>query len=586
MPFQQQRHGHHERFRHMRLRQWQDDGLRRFLGVSRDFLVVATPGAGKTAFALLAAQAMMDRGEIGWITVVVPTDHLKGQWAKAAARQGIKLNPVFTNAKKRTAPDYDGVVTTYQSVAADPGVWDGMSNQPSRPCLVILDEVHHAGDSEHLAWGPALLTAFGGVHRRLMLSGTPFRTDAKPIPFLRYDEERRVIPDINYDYGMALQDQEVVRPVVFPALDGEARWRLASEHAVSRKLSETDPRTISHALSAALDPGKDWIPSVLRRANDELSLIRQDTPDIGGLVLASNRQHARAYAEILQEITDESATVVISDAPSASKRIFEFAANSSRWIVAVQMVAEGVDIPRLGVIVYATRTRTELFFRQVVGRCIRRRGDDDELCARVFIPTIQPLLDPAARIELTVQHVLRDEEDRVRTRQAVGESAAASENPPPALPRRLEVIGSSQSVHPYTINSGETFGEGILLNARRLGREAGLPASAEPSAIVRLMRLAGNRIGDGRPWPVVKEQTLAERKKELRAVVNRKVGHLAVLTRQPHRNIHLRLHSEFGEGNIEQATLDTLNERLILLDGWIDEAKSPGGQQGEIWPST
>ncbi|MEU1673844.1 DEAD/DEAH box helicase family protein [Streptomyces roseifaciens] len=569
----------------MRLRQWQDDGLRRFLGTNRDFLVVATPGAGKTAFALLAAQAMMDRGEIGWITVVVPTDHLKGQWAEAAARQGIKLNPAFANAKKATAPDYDGVVTTYQSVAADPRVWDRMANQPSRPCLVILDEVHHAGDSEHLAWGPALFLAFSGVHRRLMLSGTPFRTDAKPIPFLRYDEERRVIPDINYDYGMALQDQEVVRPVVFPALDGEARWRLASEHAVAKRLSETDPGTISHALSAALDPGKDWIPSVLRRANDELSLIRQDTPDIGGLVLATNQQHARAYATILQKITGESATVATSDAPSASKRIFEFASDSTRWIVAVQMVAEGVDIPRLGVIVYATRTRTELFFRQVVGRCIRRRGDGDELCARVFIPTIQPLLDPAARIELTVQHVLRDEEERVRSRHAVGESAGGSGNRPAALPRQVEVIGSSQSVHPYTINSGEAFGERILLNARRLGQEAGLPASTEPSAIVRLMRLAGNQIGDGRPWPVVKEQTLVERKKELRAVVNRKVGHLAVLTRQPHRNIHRRLHDAFGEDNIEQATVDTLNKRLVLLGGWIDEAKSKGGEQGEIWPS-
>ncbi|MEV6780383.1 DEAD/DEAH box helicase [Streptomyces syringium] len=557
----------------MRLRQWQDDGLRRFLGTNRDFLVVATPGAGKTAFALLAAQAMMDRGEIGWISTVVPTDHLKGQWASAADRLGIKLNPAFTNKRKKTAPDYDGVVTTYQSVAADPQVWAHMADQPGRPCLVILDEVHHAGDADHLTWGPALFTAFNNAHRRLMLSGTPFRTDAKPIPFLRYNEERCVIPDINYDYGMALQDQEVVRPVVFPALDGEARWRLASEHAMAKKLSETDPGTISHALSAALDPEKEWIPSALRRANDELSLIRQDTSDIGGLVLATNQKHARAYAEILQKITGEPATIATSDRPRASKNISDFTSGSSRWIVAVQMVAEGVDIPRLGVIVYATRTRTELFFRQVVGRCIRRRRDDDDLCARVFIPTIQSLLAPAARIEMTVQHVLRDEENRVRAHHVASRGDNNGENTDPSAAPRVEVIGSSQAVHQYTINSGEAFGEPVLLQARRLGQEAGLPASAEPSAIVRFMRLTGARIGDGKPWPAVKEQTLVEKKKELRIVINRKVGHLAALTRQPHRTIHRRLHDAFREANIEQATVETLNERLILLDNWIHGVK-------------
>lgn len=516
---------------------------------------------------------MMERGEIRWINVVVPTDHLKQQWAKAAARLGIKLNPAFTNSRKNTAPDYDGVVTTYQSVAADPGVWANMAHQPGRPCLVILDEVHHAGDADRLTWGPALFAAFNNAHRRLMLSGTPFRTDGKPIPFLRYDEERRVVPDVNYDYGMALQDQEVVRPVVFPALDGEARWRLALEHATAKKLSETDPRTISHALSAALAPEKEWIPSVLRRANDELSLIRQDTPDIGGLVLATNQKHARAYANILQEVTGEPATVATSDSRRASKDISEFTTGSSRWIVAVQMVAEGVDIPRLGVIVYATRTRTELFFRQVVGRCIRRRGDDDDLCARVFIPTIGPLLEPAARIEQTVRHVLRDEEESLRARHAAGDRDHNSDIPHAATPRTVEVIGSSEAIHPYTINSGETFGEPVLLHARRKGQEAGLPASSEPSALVRFMRLTGAHVADDKPWPVVREQPLVEKKKELRNVVNRKVGHLAAITRQPHRNIHRRLNDAFGEANIEQATVDTLNERMILLDSWIDGAK-------------
>ncbi|MFE6686049.1 DEAD/DEAH box helicase [Streptomyces sp. NPDC057743] len=558
------------------MRQWQDDGLRKFLGSNKDFLAVATPGAGKTAFALLAAQAMMDLGEISGIVTVVPTGHLKGQWAKAAARIGIQLDPDFKNAKKVAACDYDGPVTTYHAVAKNPQAWSdtvSMDSKSSRlyqaPYLVILDEVHHAGDSDNLSWGPALSEAFGGAYRRLMLSGTPFRTDAKPIPFLRYDENRRVVAGVNYDYGMALQDQEVVRPVVFPALDGEARWRFASEHASAKKLSETDANTVSHALAAALAPDKEWIPSALRRANDELSLIRQDVPDVGGLVVASNQKVARSYAAILEDITGEAVTVATSDCPRASKSIFDYSAGSSRWIVAAQMVAEGVDIPRLGVIVYASRIRTQLFFRQVVGRCIRRRGDNDDLCARVFVPSVQPILQFAAEIELTVKHVLRAEEDEVRRRHNRGESDCPADRT--RDPRTLEVIGSSESVHPFTINSGERYGEPLLLHARRLGQQAGLPVGTEPSSIVRLLRLNGTGIGDGRPWPAVAEQTLAERKKELRNIVNRKVGRLAVISKNPHRNIHRKLNSTFCEASIEHATVGTLNERLILLDRWIAE---------------
>ncbi|MFD6363804.1 DEAD/DEAH box helicase family protein, partial [Streptomyces roseolus] len=220
---------------YMKLRKWQEDGLRRFLGTTGDFLAVATPGAGKTTFAVQAAKAMIDRGEISNLIVIVPTAHLRGQWAKSAARSGIKLDSKFVNRSQELARDYDGVVATYQSVAASPLLWRKLACNPRKPSLIILDEVHHAGDAEHLAWGTALSEAFGDAYRRLSLSGTPFRSDAKPIPFLNYDAARRVVPDVNYDYGMALQDLEVVRPVAFPAMDGEARWRFASEHPMAQK---------------------------------------------------------------------------------------------------------------------------------------------------------------------------------------------------------------------------------------------------------------------------------------------------------------------------------------------------------------
>lgn len=548
---------------YMKLRKWQEDGLRRFLGTTGDFLAVATPGAGKTTFAVQAAKAMIDRGEISNIIVIVPTAHLRGQWAKSASRSGIKLDSVFVNRNQQVARDYDGVVATYQSVAANPLLWRKLACDPRRPSLIILDEVHHAGDAEHLAWGTALSEAFGDAYRRLSLSGTPFRSDSKPIPFLNYDAARRVVADVNYDYGMALQDLEVVRPVAFPAMDGEARWRFASEHPMAQKLSETDQSTIAAALKAALDPSGQWIPSVLLRAAEELELMRQDKEDCGGLVVATDQAAAHAYAEILRQQTGEQVDVAVSDDPAASKVIEKYAQGESKWLVAVQMVSEGVDIPRIGVIVYATRVRTEMFFRQVVGRCVRKQGDEDDMCARVFIPSISQLLGFAAAIERTVDAVLADEESKVRRTTAEGEAGQR------ILPRTTEVIGSSTAAHAFTINSGDAFEEAELLHARRLGQQAGLPPGTEPSAIARLLRLGGTSAKPGKaPEPEV-EQTLSERKTEVRNLIKRKVGQLSRMTRKPHSHIHAELNRAFGERSIDQATIDTLNERLVVLDRWI-----------------
>ena len=125
-------------------------------------------------------------------------------------------------------------------------------------------------------------------------------------------------------------------------------------------------------LRTALSPDGEWMGEVLRDGDARLSEVRADGhPDAGGLVIASDQEHARAIAARLGSISGEQPELVMSDEPGASRRIADFAASDRRWLVSVLMVSEGVDIPRLRVGVYATAARTELFFRQVVGRFIR-----------------------------------------------------------------------------------------------------------------------------------------------------------------------------------------------------------------------
>ncbi|MBJ6633852.1 DEAD/DEAH box helicase family protein [Streptomyces sp. I5] len=265
------------------LREWQQEARERYHsrngGAGGSFLVVATPGAGKTTFALTIAKDLIDQGVIEKIVVVVPTAHLRRQWSEAANKSGVQLDHRFVNANGVVGRDFDGVVVTYQTVASEQALWRKLCSM--RRTLVIFDEIHHAGEGDEQRWGPALKAAFDDATRRLLLSGTPFRTDGTPIPFVEY-ENKRAVPGYNYDYGMALADGGVVRPVVFPAMDGESKWRRAGEMAVtSITLADTDEKTVPPALKAALDPNGEWIPSVLQEADAALTQARIDTPDAG-----------------------------------------------------------------------------------------------------------------------------------------------------------------------------------------------------------------------------------------------------------------------------------------------------------------
>ena len=370
------------------------------------------PGAGKTTFALTLATELIACGVIDKLTVVCPTEHLKGQWASSAARFGIHIDPDFTNSQGVAGSHFDGVAVTYAQIGSNPAVHAARTR--AYRTLVILDEIHHAGDS--LSWGDGVREAFADATRRLALTGTPFRSDTSPIPFVTYEEDeegiRRSRADYTYGYGDALKDG-VVRPVLFMSYSGQMAWRTNAGDEVSARLGEPLTKDMmKQAWRTALDPTGEWIPAVLRAADLRLEEVRRTVPDAGGLVIASNQDHARAYARHLRLITGKAPTVVLSDDADASDRISEFADSTDKWMVAVRMVSEGVDVPRLAVGVYATNASTPLFFAQAIGRYVRarRRGET----ATVFIPSVVPLLTLAGGMEIERDHAL----DRPRREEA------------------------------------------------------------------------------------------------------------------------------------------------------------------------
>ena len=390
-----------------RLRAWQRQALEQYERTSPvDFLVTATPGAGKTTFALTLAARLRDQRAIDRVIVVVPTDHLRTQWADAAAAMGISLDPKLKNSDGPVRKDTYGYITTYAQVASHPMLHRARAE--AKRALVILDEIHHAGDA--LSWGDAVVEAFSPARRRLCLTGTPFRT--KPderIPFVQYREssdEVESIADYTYGYREALRDG-VVRPVVFAAYSGTSRWMNSAGEVMSASLTGAGTkRTEETAWKTALNPEGKWIPHVIAAADQRLTDLRESgVGDAAALMLATDQESARAYARIVKKVTGHNPVLVLSDDPTSSKRIEAFNTSNDRWLVAVRQVSEGVDIVRLNVCVWTTSYRTPLFFAQAVGRVVRARNPRES--ATVFLPAVRPLLALAAEMEEARNHVVR-----------------------------------------------------------------------------------------------------------------------------------------------------------------------------------
>ena len=560
------------------LRDWQRKALVKYLrNRSPDYMAVATPGAGKTTFALRIAAELLNDGTVEAVTVVCPTEHLKTQWAQAAARVGIQLDSEFRNSDVHTSRDFHGAVLTYAQVGMGPMVH--RRRTMTRPTLVILDEIHHAGDSR--SWGDGVKQAFDEAERRLMLTGTPFRSDDNPIPFVEYergqDGLQRSRSDSVYGYSDALRDG-VVRPVIFMAYSGETRWRSNAGDELAARLGEPMTKDlIAQAWRTALDHRGDWMPQVLRAADRRLGLLRSHgMTDAGGLIIASDQQTARAYAKLIGEISGEQATIVLSDDQGASKRIAEFAASNDRWLVAVRMVSEGVDIPRLAVGVYATSASTPLYFAQAIGRFVRARRTGET--ASVFLPSVPHLLGLASEMEAQRDHILGAPKEKDGLDDDLLERAQREEKADGELEKQFEALSATAELD-QVIYDGASFGTGARTGTPEEEEYLGLPGLLSPDQVAVLLtkrqsdqiaaqkRASAEKAPAQEAVPAPREAPLsaAERRVSLRRQLNTLVAAHHHRTNLPHGKIHAELRRLCGGPPSAQATIEQLEERIATV---------------------
>jgi superfamily II DNA or RNA helicase len=556
----------------IRLRAWQQEALAALEARRRaSFLAVATPGAGKTTFALAAVRRALVARHVRRVVIVVPTQHLKVQWAEAAEHFDIHLDPVWSAGDGALPSDVHGVVTTYQQVAANPDTLRHVADG----AFVVLDEIHHAADAR--SWGDGVRRAFTPAWLRLCMSGTPFRSDQSAIPFVHYESDE-AIPDFEYGYGTALRDAAVVLPVYFPRINGRMEWSAPSGETYEASFSDPLGRTLaSQRLRTALDLEGRWLPAVLAKAHRQLEHLRLRDSRAGGMVIAMDQDHARGIAGILRTLLKAHPIVAVSDDATASRRIAEFTSGDMPWIVAVRMVSEGVDIPRLRVGVYATNTVTDLFFRQAVGRLVRVSQPRALQRAYMFIPDDARLRTFAAGIAEQRRHSLRKPE---RDGERFDDPLALPVDPL-ADPEQLSLFAAISAI-PLD-EHGLPLESTAIVDPDGLGGDA-IPDLVDESAAHAskgrpLLVLTGSEaeaeVPTPEPEPLAAPLASARsRRLELRELNSARVRRLVHRTKKGHADVNAELNRAAGIRRVTEATIAQLERRLAAADRWLQKLSS------------
>jgi superfamily II DNA or RNA helicase len=543
------------------LRVWQQEVLEKMSAWERGvFLIAAAPGAGKTRPALEQAVRMLYARQADRIALVCPTAPLTRQWAEAAARLGVHLAP---DAPELTPPaGFHGVAVTYARVAMSA---ERFAQQCTESTIVIADEAHHLG--EELAWGKGFDLALGRARQWLLLSGTPFRSDQSAIPGVEYDSDGVTQPDYAYGYADAVRDG-VCRPVSFIPFDGTMSWQSGDDtveasfaDAVS---SDQRARRYRTAISTDLEGA---LPKILREADARLARLRADShPEAGGLVVAADGDHARKVAATLHRITGTPPTVVMHTDAQAHQKLEAFTHNTDPWIVAVNMVSEGVDIPRLRVGVYATAAKTAMIFRQIVGRFVRTIPNRPVEGSWLYIPAEPTLRAHAGEIAKELVPFLRRKEDADpdAPEQLLDEPGEKPEdelglvaefkalNADMAAEAQLDLFGGATPLKPQgAAGTGMSSGASTGGSIQPVGTGPGGHAFD-----------AGGGVGAF----AATEVPLWQQRQKLRETRHRLVGELGRTRRATQREVNAWVNKQIGITRVQDATVEQLESSIDLIE--------------------
>lgn len=404
------------------LRSWQSEAIAKALNwlvekkTDTRFLLNVAPGAGKTICACVIAKELLGKNEIERVVVIAPRTEVVRQWGSEFKKVTGRYMSKITGGDSVFTDSGVDVCATWQAIESLEDGFQILCRQ--NKTLVICDEYHHA--AIEAAWGIGANQSFEDAKYRLLLSGTPIRTDGART--VAHDDEGIIELDEEGTYSLTYGEAvnlKYCRPTTFHRHEGmfdvvlpdkekitvssKSEGNLPSEYDRISGLQEAinfyKLACTPKYLSDETTPDKNsYQASMLNAGITKLNEAREILPNAGGLVIARNIRMADYMKKILG-MMGEKPIIVHSDISNPEDKIAQFKNTNTRWLVSVGMISEGVDIPRLRVLVYLPASQTELTFRQSMGRVVRTHGHNDISCAYVVMPSIATFEDYAFRVE-------------------------------------------------------------------------------------------------------------------------------------------------------------------------------------------
>ncbi len=377
----------------MKLRQWQAECISKayaqFLAGNTHFLCLATPGAGKTMMASQLANKLFNENLIDLVICLSPSLIVSSDFKEELeAQTGKRIDGKMGSS---------GCSLTYQSMMSlNEDFWNLLTQYR---VFVIFDEIHHcAGHNEQNAnsWGERIISEIQGkASFTLALTGTPWRTDNIPIALARYCENQQIHCDYKYGLSKAISDR-VCRTPILTLIDNN-QIVLNQGHDSSSFKSFKDLFEQTECNYQSVIESESLILYMIDKANQKLNQLRKVTPDAGGLIVATSVVHARKIHQLLETHFNESPDIATYQEEDAVSVIQKYKHSTKKWIISVGMISEGTNLPRLSVCCHLTRVKTELYFRQVLGRILRVNGNSAGM-GFLYMPAEPTLTEFAYRV--------------------------------------------------------------------------------------------------------------------------------------------------------------------------------------------
>jgi len=379
----------------MKLRQWQigciNKALKQYSNGNNHFLALATPGAGKTLMASELANQLLKNNLIDLIICFSPSSIVSQDFSQSLHSRINERFDGLLGAK--------GHSLTYQNLQyLDENFWQLFHRYR---VFVIFDEIHHCAGSNidnANAWGEQIiLNVQDKAEYTLALTGTPWRSDTAPIVLSKYMHPSNKI-SCDYVYGLAeaIRDNVCRVPQII-AVDNN-HISVIDDEEVKAFTSFKSVLSQSIISYQEIIENEKVIEYIISSAQRKLSTVRTHNSDGAGLIIASSIEHAKKIKALMKTCFNEDVVVVTYKENEPTNIIQRFRHSKTKWIISVGMISEGTNIPRLQVCCHLTNIKTEMHFRQILGRILRMTGSPNQE-AIMYMPAEPKLLVYAYRVK-------------------------------------------------------------------------------------------------------------------------------------------------------------------------------------------